>query len=143
MAVGLQKLVRRAILAKLKSDAGLIALVPAGQIDQVGVPVWPFVRVENPITRPFRMACVRGADVSFDAHVFARAREEGGAVVEEARDHAGSIGAAIEAALNYTHLALEGGGDARIRLSDIRLLEDGDADSFHWFCQANCRVLAE
>lgn len=143
MAVGLQKLVRRSILAKLKNDASLTALVPAEQINPDGVPDWPFIKLNASTTQPMRMACVVGGLVTWDIHAFARAREDGGAVVETAEDHAGSIGAAIEQALNYDHLALEGGGDARVRLSDIRLLPDGDEDSYHWFAQINARVLAE
>jgi hypothetical protein len=61
------------------------------------------------------------------------------------RDSGGSrrrIGAAIEAAIGDRWLDIEGGGRARIRLSDIRLAEDGDQDHYHYFAQINARVLA-
>lgn len=142
MAVGLQKLVRRALLAKLKGDAGLTALVPAPQINPPGAPVWPFVKLHSPVTQPRRSSCSRGGDVAWDIHAYAGPRKEAGKVVETAEDHAGTIGAAIETALVDTRIAIEGDGEARITLSDIRLLPDGDPDSYHWFAQINARVLA-
>jgi hypothetical protein len=143
MAVGLQKPVRRAILTRLKADTGVTALVPTARINPPGVPVWPFIVLRSPVTLPLRASCLRGGLVTWDVHAFAGPRLSAGAVVETAEDHAGSIGAAIEAALADNRIALEGGATAHIRLSDIRLLQDGDPDHYHWFCQINARVLAE
>lgn len=142
MAVGIQKTVRRALLTKLKADAALTALVPAANIDPDGAPEWPHIILRAPVTQRLRATGVVGGLVTFDIHAFARAREEAGIEVEDARDHAGSIGAAIETALFDNRMALEGGGVARVRLSDIRLLEDGTPDAYHWFAQVNARVLA-
>lgn len=146
MATGLQRLVRRAVLARLKADTGLTALVPAGSIYPVAVPAepgWPFVKLGALGTLRLRAACVNGGRVTVDVHAFARARESGGHIVETAEDHASRIGAAIEAALSDRHLTLEGGADAHVSLNDIRLLQDDEPDAFHWFAQLTARVLAE
>lgn len=143
MAVGLQRIVRRALLAKLKADSGITALVPIASINPVGAPSWPFIRLRSPVTRRLRAACVNGGIVSWDVHAFADPRKVDDQVVATAEDHASEIGAAIETCLADNRIALEGGAIAKIELSDIRLLEDGDPDSFHWFCQCNARVLAE
>lgn len=148
MATGLQRLVRRAVLARLKADAGLTALVPAASIYPQAVPnepVWPFVKLGPTGTLRLRASCVNGGLVTVDVHAFARARVSGGAVAETAEDHASRIGAAIEAALADNRITLEGDAPApiaRIELSDIRLLQDQEPDAFHWFAQLNARVLA-
>jgi hypothetical protein len=143
MAVGLQKVVRRGILPLLKADGDLTALVPSASINPDGVAAWPFIKLHGPTTQQLKAACVNGGLVTWDIHAFAGPRQSGGQDVETAEDHAGSIGAHIERVLADRWIDLEGGARARIRLSDIRLLEDGDADHFHWFAQVNARVLAE
>ena len=146
MATGLQRLVRRAVLAKLKADSGLTALVPAASIYPQAVPAEPqrpFIKLGPTGTLRLRAGgCVNGGLVSVDVHAFARARETSGQVVETAEDHTSRIGAAIEAALADQQLTLDGGADAMVELSDIRLLQDQEPDAFHWFAQLNARVLA-
>lgn len=145
MATGLQRLVRRAVLTRLKADAALTALVPAGSIYPQAVPnepAWPFVKLGPTGTLRLRAACVNGGLVTVDVHAFARARVSGGQVVETAEDHASRIGAAIETALANNRITLEGGATADIELGDIRLLQDQEPDAFHWFAQLNARVLA-
>jgi hypothetical protein len=142
MATGLQRLVRRAALPHLKADTGLTALVPAESINPRGVPTWPFIALRAPVTQPLRASCVRGGELAFGIHAFAGPRLVAGAVVETGEDHAGRIGARIEALLDGVRMSIEGGGTAHLSLSDIRLLEDGDPDQFHWFAQLNARVLA-
>lgn len=146
MATGLQRLVRRAVLTKLKADASLVAIVPASSIYSQHVPqgpIWPFIRLGPSNTQRFRAACVDGAVVTFDVHAFARDRFTAGAIVETAEDHASRIGSAIERALGDNWLALEGSGKVRVRLSDIALMQDAEeAGAFHWMAQVNGRVLA-
>jgi hypothetical protein len=142
MAVGLQRLVRRALLTRAKNDAALTALIPAASINPTGTPDWPFIVLRSPVTQRLKAACLNGGQGSWDVHAFAGPRLSGGAVVETAEDHAGVIGAAIEAAFADNWLSLEGGGKVRIRLNDIRLLQDGDPDHYHWFAQVNWRALA-
>lgn len=142
MAVGLQRLVRRALLTRLKADLALTALVPAASINPTGVPTWPFIVLRSPVTQRLKAACVNGGQGSWDVHAFAGVRLDAGSVVETAEDHAGRIGAAIETALADNWLELPDNAKVRIRLSDIRLLQDGDPDHYHWFCQCNWRVLS-
>jgi len=140
---GLQRYVRRAILPVLKANAGVIALVPSASINPTGAaPTWPFIVLRSPTTQQLKAACVNGGQGSWDIHAFSGPRLSGGAVVETAEDHAGRIGEAIETALADQWLALPDGAKARIRLSDIRLLQDGDPDHYHWFAQINWRALA-
>lgn len=145
MATGLQRLVRRAVLTRLKADTALTALVPTGSIYPQAVPsepTWPFVKLGPLGTLRLRAACVRGGTVTVDVHAFARSRASGGQVVETAEDHASRIGAEIERLLDGVNIGLEGGAKAKLDLSDIRLLQDGEPDAFHWFAQLNARVLA-
>ena len=139
---GLQKLVRRALLTKLKGNLALTSLVPAASINPVGTPTWPFIVLRSSTTQRLKASCVNGGLVTWTVHAFAGPRESGGAVVETGEDFAGSIGAAIEAALADNWLALPDGAKARIRVSDIALQLDGDPDHWHWVCQVNARVLA-
>ncbi|QOV95265.1 DUF3168 domain-containing protein [Novosphingobium sp. ES2-1] len=139
---GLQRLVRRAILPRLKADLALTALVPVASINPAGAPTWPFIVLRAPVTQRLKAACVNGGQGSWDIHAFAGQRLVAGTVVETAEDHAGRIGAAIEMALADNWLALPDGAKVRIRLSDIRLLQDGDPDHYHWFAQINWRVLS-
>lgn len=146
MAEALESLVRVAVLTRLKADTGLLALVSSASIDPNPevAPVWPFVSTDSYTAQPFEAACVRGGIVTGSLHGFAGPRKNGSnQVVEFARDHAGRIGAALQRALHCKRLEIEGGGNARIRLSDIRLLSDGSPQAFHWFAQINARVLAE
>lgn len=136
---GLQRLVRRALLVRLKADAGLLALVPKASInpDPTKAPTWPYIVLRAPVTQRLTAAGLRGGQGSWDVHAFAGASPN-----RTAEDHAGLIGAEIERVLADNHLALEGGGDVRIRLGDIRLLPDGDQQHYHWFAQLSWRVMA-
>ena len=139
----LQRAARRALLTRAKADTSLTSLVPASHIAPDGEASWPFMLIESPRTLRLRASCVRGAQVSFDVHAFARPREVNGAVVETGYDHVSRIAEAIETAFADNHLTLEGGADCRITFSDTQYLKDGEPDAWHWFAQLNCRVLAE
>lgn len=143
MATGLQRTARRVVLARLKADSALTALVPSANINPLGEPAWPFVLLRAPVTRRLRAAGLNGGIVSFDVHAFARPRLDGsGAMIETAEDHAGRIGAAIEAALADNRLAGPTGEVIKVEMSDMRLLEDDTPQAYHYFAQVNCRVLA-
>lgn len=133
---------RRALLATAKNNAALVALVPAASIAPTGEPAWPHIQIESPRTLRIRASCVRGAQVSFDVHAFARARIVAGVEVETGYDHASRIGGAIETAFADQRLTLEGGAIARISFSDTQMIRDGQPDDWHWFAQINCRVLS-
>lgn len=145
MAKGLQRLLRRAVLARLKADAPLIALVPSASIYGQAVPssrAWPFVKLGPPLTLRLRQSCVDGGIITLDVHAFAQARKSGSQTVETAEDHASRIGEAIETALQDNRLDMGGDITARIRLSDMQLLQDDEPEAFHYLAQINARVLA-
>lgn len=141
---GLQRLVRRALLQRLKSEPALLALVPAASMFSANpaIPEKPFVLLSSPVTQRLVATGVNGGEVSWDVHAFAGPVLTGGAMTKTAEDHASAIGAAIEAALADNNLEIEGGAKMRVRLGDIRLLPDETPETFHWFAQCNCRVLA-
>ncbi|MES2904628.1 MAG: DUF3168 domain-containing protein [Pseudomonadota bacterium] len=139
--VGLQRLVRRALLAKLKANAALTALVPAASINPLGEPQWPFIVLRSPVTQRLRATGVVGGVVSWDVHAFAGPLLIDGAMTQTAEDHAGLIGAAIETALADNRIALTTGGNFRVRLGDMRLLPDDTPAAYHWFAQCDCRVI--
>ncbi|BEV00075.1 DUF3168 domain-containing protein [Novosphingobium olei] len=141
MAVALQRLVRRALLTRLKADAALVAAVSKASINPLGVPTWPFVILRAPRTRRLRATGVNAGTVAFDIHAFARDREDAGQVVETGEDHAGRIGGLIETALADTRITFEG-VTMRVSLSDMRLIDDGEPGAWHYFAQVNVRVLA-
>lgn len=146
---GLQRLVRRAVLAKLKADSDLTDLVPAANMhsqDPGSEPAWPFLKTGSPQTLPgARMACADGATVNLPLHAFSRGvRNASGQLIETAEDHAGRIGAAIEAALHDTRATLIGGPVVRYRIADMNLFLDGaEPGAFHYSCTVRARVLAE
>lgn len=145
MATALQRLVRRTILAKLKADAPLIAVVPAARIYTQTTPpdpAWPFIKCGQLSTQRLKSARVNGATVTFDLHAFARERKDTGVTVETAEDHAGRIGGLIEAALADNRMTLGTGEIIRVSLSDMQLMQDAEPDAFHYAAQVNCRVLA-
>lgn len=138
----LQRLARRALLIRAKADPALVALVPAASIAPDGEPTWPIILIETPTARSLIAACLRGAEVSFDVHAFARARVSDSQEVETGYDHTSRIGGQIERTLADNRLLLENGATCRIRFSDRQMLRDGRPDDWHWFGQLNCRVLA-
>lgn len=144
MATGLQRPLRRALVATLRRSDALTAVVTATNIQPKpgAEPVWPFVKLRAPATSRLRATCVNGGLISFGLHAFAQDRLSGEQVVEYAEDHCGRIGGLLEAALSDRWLDLEGGYRARIEITDSQLLEDKTPGAFHWFAQVNGRVLA-
>lgn len=139
----LQRSARRALLTRAKNDAGLTELVDRDAINPDAEVPWPIVLVESPRTLRLRMSCVRGARVSFDVHVFARARQDNGQTVETGYDHCSRIASAIESVFADNRITLEGGAICKLEFSDTQMLKDGTPDDWHWFGQLNCRVLAD
>tara|TARA_Y100001951_G_scaffold100969_1_gene105154 strand:- start:1562 stop:1822 length:261 start_codon:yes stop_codon:yes gene_type:complete len=85
---------------------------------------------------------MNGARVVCAVHAFAGPRKSGSTIIEYAEDHAGRIGAAIEAALDKQSIARTGGGRYHLLLSDFQLLQDGDPNAFHYFTTVNAKVMA-
>lgn len=137
---------RREALSKLKSNAELVALVPAARIYGQAVPAntpWPFIRFGPTSGTLFTASCTRGEQLSFPVHGFAKARVAGSAIVETAEDHACRIGAALVNAL-HNRLFDDGTVNIAYRISDQSLDQDtGEADAFHFFATVNARVIRE
>lgn len=127
--------IRRAILTALKADAPLLGLIPASSMHPqapASEPSWPFIKTGAPSGLPINAACVDGSVTVVAVHGFAKPRIEDGAVVESAEDHAARIGAFTATALDKKKLALDGGGEAKLRWTGSQLLQDRDeADAFH------------
>lgn len=138
--------VRRAILTALKADGPLIAIVPAASIypqATTATPAWPFIRYGSPAGVPVRASCVDAVEITVAIHGFAKPRLAGSQIIETAEDHAARIGAAIATALGGKSLALEGGGNARLRWTGSQLFGDADeADAFHTVQNFVARVIA-
>lgn len=136
--------VRRAVLARMKADTDLTALVPAASIHASTVPAnpaWPFIRWDAPQSIPRGVACTQGADVSFMLHCFAKPRESGGAVVETAEDYASRITSAMKKALHRTRFSIEG-GTVHLVVRSTRSMMDGDeADAWHGLVNVVARVI--
>ncbi|GAA4827468.1 hypothetical protein GCM10023232_27220 [Sphingosinicella ginsenosidimutans] len=136
---------RRAVLAHLKGDTGLAALVPPARIYPQSTPpgpTWPFTRFGTPRATPLRASCVAGNEIPFDIHSFAKPRMSGGQVVETAEDHAGRIGAAVVAALDGQALDLPA-GRLKVRWVGSQLMQDPEeADAYHHVASFTGRVLA-
>jgi hypothetical protein len=145
MAGDLIRDVRRGVLARLKGDPTVTALVPASQLHPSTTPpnpVWPFARFDAPTSTPISLSCVEGATVSFLYHFFARDRVSGGQVIETAEDHAARIGSAGKVSLHNRRVPVAD-VTALLRVRSVRLLRDADEESaYHAILTVDARVLA-
>jgi hypothetical protein len=134
MAIDSTREVRRAILALLKNDATVLAILPKARIySQAGAtnPTWPFITYGSPSIVPLRASCLDGGELVVAFHGFAKQRKTGNTVAETAEDHASRLGAAIARALDGKVPTIAG-GVAKIRWTGSQLLVDGgEADAFH------------
>lgn len=137
----LQRLARRDVLAALKSNAGVIAIISPDDIhtqQPSGVPSWPFIKLTAPQALPLRAACVRGAVVNFGVSGFTR-----GLPTETAEDHASRIGDAIELCVDGRRAELAGVGTVKYQMGDMLLRVDGaEPGAFHYSASISARVLA-
>jgi len=135
---------RRAVLAALKGDSGVTALVPAASIHPQAprtVPSWPFVRYGTATGVPRLASCVDGAEYEFRLHAFAKDRGEAGAIVETAEDHAHRIGAALSRSIGGKRLSLDGGSHAALRVERFQVIQDGpEAGAFHAVVDLSARI---
>lgn len=136
---------RRVVLAALKSAPEVTALVAADEIYPQTTPEdhgWPFGRWDGPSSIPLNAACVRGAEISFMVHWFAKPRYEAKQMVETAEDHCARILAAASIVLSGNRFTV-GGRAFRTRVTSELLRRDGDeADAFHGTLNCIARVLA-
>jgi hypothetical protein len=124
-------ILRKGIVAHLKADAGLTALVPASSIygeQPPAKPAWPFIRYGLPLTTPERFDCYMGGEHAVTIHSFAKG---------PGSDAILTIRAAIIAALDDAEieLPLDTGEDAKVTLiahTLSNLIRDTDeAGAYH------------
>jgi hypothetical protein len=145
-------LVEKDVLAKLKANSGVTALIPAGQIypqDAPKEPKWPFIVPQQPQGLPLNAACVRGATINFGISAFTRGRWSAPVapakpkLMETPRDHCAKIGDAIETCIRGARSTLGGIGAVVYSISDIVMMPDGaEPGARHFSCTVRARVLA-
>lgn len=116
---------RKKIIVQLKATEALLELVPEASIYGERTPAdkqWPFIRYGVSDTRPRKGQCWDGADVDIAIHCFSKS---------PFTDEAGSINAAIAAALDGATIDL-GGARAHIAWKGSTVLPDpAEADAWH------------
>lgn len=98
---------RQAIVATLRADSDLIAIVPPESNYGMRSPAsvtFPFTRYGSPDSQPFRAQCLDGATVAFTVHSFSKADYE---------DECADINAATARALDGKSLDLDAGFPAK------------------------------
>ena len=128
MAIDSTVAIRKGMLALAKANPALSMLVPAARIypqATPAMPTFPFIRSGAPSSIPVRATCVDGGEWTVAMHGFSKGREQSGALVETAEDHAGRIGAALAAALDRQVIELAN-GRATILWTGSQLLMDPD-----------------
>lgn len=127
MAIDSTLSVRSGMLAILKADAPMVALVPkASMFTQwtEAVPAYPFIRSGPPAGIPIRGACLDGQEITVALHGFSNGvRNASGQIILPAEDQAGQIGAAMAKALDRKVIVLPT-GRAGIRWTGGQLLQD-------------------
>ncbi|MBM3928764.1 MAG: DUF3168 domain-containing protein [Sphingomonadales bacterium] len=147
---GLHTVARRALLTRLKNNAGMNAVVSRnsmfGQSPSAN-PAWPFTRLGPPQVLPLRGTRLDGAAVNVGFHAFAKPRYQGSTMVETAEDYAGRIGAAFEEAVDRSgETVTVDTKTARVtyQLADILLQRDpAEADAYHYSATVRIRIIAE
>lgn len=146
MAGDLTRDVRRAVLAQMKGDPALKALVPAASMypsTTPATPAFPFTRLDGFNSLPLDGACYAGGTITLLAHGFAKDRKTGTAVSEYAEDVAAKIGSAMKIALHRKRVPV-GDATARLNVRSVRLIRDGDDDeAYHVILSVEARVITE
>ena len=119
MAVAPILLLRRAIVAHLRADATVTALIPAARIygaRSPATPVWPFVRYGVSDAVP-------AYEITAPLHVFSKA---------DFTDEAVLIADAIGNSLDEQVLGMSDGRNAHLRWAGARVIPDAaEASAFH------------
>lgn len=143
MAIDSTLAVRSGLIALMKANALLVALVPkASMFSQwtTAVPAYPFIRSGPPAGIPIRASCLDGQELNLAMHAFSIGVTTGGTLILPPEDHAGQIGAAIAKALDGKVITLST-GKARVLWTGNQLLQDPEESQvFH--AVVNIRVRA-
>lgn len=139
---------RRAVLTLAKTDAGLTAIVPPGEIHPqapLQTPVFPFVRFGAPDETPRKAAgAPNGSRIGFAMHGFALPRYDATeAMVETAEDVCHRIGEALVTALDGREVTDATGAKVKLRWDGTQVMPDGATpDAFHCVVNMSARRLA-
>lgn len=127
MATDHSLILRRGIIAYLKANVGLVALVPASHIygeQPPAKPTWPFIRFGLANVTMGRFNCYSGGDHGFAIHAFS---------MGPGTDEIYRIRAAIISAMDDASIPLDGDAGVTLLRHDIsNLIRDTDeADAYH------------
>lgn len=121
--------VRAAIMAKMKADAGLTALVAKAQVYPSTVPAdrpFPFTRFASMIASPFLASCLDSSAFRITLQAFSKGKYSSKTLQLPAEDHVAQIASAIKDALHGKVLTLHTGEKLRLQWVQTTLMIDGD-----------------
>lgn len=113
---------RGTIIAALKADTALIAVVPASRIwpsKTPPSPTWPFIRLDSLNAVPARYDCAEGSEITGTVHFFSKAS----ATVLDPEAEAASVCDLIAA-------ALEGIEECHVESAQV-IPDAAEADAYH------------
>jgi hypothetical protein len=124
---------RQAVIAALRTNAPLAALVGQAVYERVPNPVtWPYLRYGVDILSPYEATGTSGGDLALTIHVFAKG---------PASDQARQIVRAVHVALDGARLALFSGFLIDIAFTGSQLLEDqSEPNAYHGIVQFDART---
>lgn len=144
MAGSLIRELRRAVLPLVKATPDVAAITTrvyaASEVPPE--PTFPFGRLDGFVSIPLNGRCVKGANLTFLAHGFAKDHVEGGSIVETAEDYAERLGSALVVAINGKRVTVTG-RTIRLGVRTVRLVQDPvDKAAYHSILECEARVLA-
>jgi hypothetical protein len=134
----------KAVLAWLKADAAVTAIIPTTQIypqRAPATPLKPFCKPGTQIAAPYT-GHRRRREIRFPVYIRADARKNGSEIIETARDHMGRCVGAIVDSLYRARLPVSGGTAQFVLINDIRRMVDGEADAMEGNIEFRARVMA-
>lgn len=121
--------IRGKILAALRGDATLTAIIPEARIYKSQTPadaVWPFIRLGVMINTPMRTDGQPGGEITGAVHCFTKGGDDPEKLAMQINAHVVRILDAIDA------LALEDDAQMSIHVTQSQVIEDGaEAAAFH------------
>jgi hypothetical protein len=120
---------RAAMMAALKANAGVTALVPKAQVYAATVPAdrpWPFMRFASMIASPFLASGLDSSAFRITLQAFSKGQFSGKTLILPAEDHVINIGSAIKTCLHGATLTLSTGDKLRLQWVQSLPMIDGD-----------------